>query len=74
MSKQLTPKEQAKELINQFMNADMNIPHAYAVHCAVMEASDIALELKKYEAYWRNDIINPVKYWQEVVTEINLYQ
>jgi hypothetical protein len=67
---QLSPKEQAKEYIDQCMNADINVPHAYSVHCASIIASEIILQVKKVE---QANLGETIRYWEHVLCEINAY-
>ena len=66
----MTPKEKAKELINEFIEVvtEGNFPSVKAKECALIAVNEILSFINKNDIdVWNRDILT---YWQEVKQEI----
>ncbi len=78
----MTPKEKAKELVEQYLNTIIHFPYidteddncigtGYMTHNSAVRCALVAVdELIKEQTMWQNGQTNPVLYWQEVKEEI----
>ena len=71
----MNPKEAAEDLIHKYWNIiQSNGRKQSAKSCAILHCQGIIDELEILEKYWRNDVINPVGFWQDVLIEINSHE
>jgi len=68
----MTPKEKANELVMTYSKKSNNLKQRtdwnYDKQCALIAVE----ELIKEQTMWQNGQVNPVLYWQEVKTEIEM--
>lgn len=69
----MTAKEKAKDLILKYIdimpilsNQTVNLIKSHAKECALIAVDELINE----QTMWQNGQIDPVKYWQEVKSEI----
>lgn len=62
-------KEKAEEIINHY-NPFVGYKYNAAKQCAFCHVEGIINELQKVEAYWKNDVIDPVNYWKQVLNKL----
>jgi hypothetical protein len=75
----MTPAEKAKDLVGKHYNirpietmteGEKSIAYGVAKVSALITGGQIIEALKPIRAYWTNDSIDPLKYWQQVQIEI----
>ena len=65
----MNAKEKAFELYNKFIILGYTNPTEIKEMIIIM-LDEFTKELSLYEKYWRNDVIDPVAYWDDVKTEL----
>ena len=74
----MTPREKAEELIkkfedhsdwDQFDETGNRIENEKI--CAIICVEQIIQTLIPFRGFWSRDIVDPIRYWQEVLTHLN---
>ncbi len=70
----MTPETKAEDIMVSFIVGTIGMPtlsNKQAQACAILHCQGIIDALEPLEKYWRNDVINPIKTYEDILDEIS---